>query len=94
MTQPQLSVAQFVDLVPDNLRELVITIEMLERPGDYSSAEVQDYIMNITHYEQQKQLQEYQTQIKQAAQIGDAKRELQLTMKLISLRKKLEAHDI
>ena len=94
LTQSQLSVAQFVDLVPDNLRELVITIEMLERPGDYSSAEVQDYIMNITHYEQQKQLQEYQTQIKQAAQIGDAKRELQLTMKLISLRKKLEAHDI
>lgn len=94
LTQQQLSVAQFVDLVPDNLRELVITIEMLERPSDYSSVEVQDYIMNIVNYERQKQLQEYQTQIKQAAQIGDAQRELQLTLKLISLRKKLEVHDI
>lgn len=93
LLQTDLTVAQFVDLVPDNLRELVVTIEMMERPADYSEDEVRDYIDNIRHHEQQQQLQTYQTQIKQAAQIGDAQQELQLTMELIALRKKLESQN-
>ncbi|UQS83547.1 DNA primase [Bombilactobacillus thymidiniphilus] len=83
-------IAQFLDLIPDDLRNLVISIEMLPRPATYTSEEINDYIANIMLDQKYQKLKQYQSQIKQAAQIGDDQKELQLTMELIKLRRELD----
>ncbi|NVY95836.1 DNA primase [Lactobacillus sp. DCY120] len=90
LTQDQLTVAQFIDLIPENLRNLVTTIEMMPRPASYSEAEVQDYINNLQANSEEQQLRIYQQKIQQAAQIGDSQQELEFTLKLITLRQQID----
>ncbi|UQS81516.1 DNA primase [Bombilactobacillus folatiphilus] len=83
-------IADFMDEIPDRLRSLASTIEMMSRPRDYSDEEINDYINNIMYDYKQQQLQQYQAQVKQAAQIGDVQQELDLTVQLVQLRQELE----
>lgn len=85
-----LTVAQFVDLVPADLRDLIVAIEMMPRPDNYLPEEVQDYITNIEQNKQRQQLQKYQVQVKQAKQIGDSQQELELTKKMIALSQQMD----
>ena len=85
-----LTVAQFVDLVPADLRDLIVAIEMMPRPDNYLPEEVQDYITNIEQNKQLQQLQKYQVQVKQAKQIGDSQQELELTKKMIALSQQMD----
>ena len=85
-----LTVAQFVDLVPSDLRDLIVAIEMMPRPDNYLPEEVQDYITNIEQNKQRQQLQKYQVQVKQAKQIGDSQQELELTKKMIALSQQMD----
>lgn len=85
-----LTVAQFVDLVPADLRDLIVAIEMMPRPDNYLPEEVQDYITNIEQNKQSQQLQKYQVQVKQAKQIGDSQQELELTKKMIALSQQMD----
>lgn len=90
LTSNKPTLASFIDTIPDNLKNLVIDIDMLDRPVNYNEQEVEDYVNNIISCDDHQRLKNYQSQIKQAAQIGDSDKEIQLTTKLINLRRKLD----
>lgn len=85
-----LTVAQFVDLVPADLRDLIVAIEMMPRPDNYLPEEVQDYITNIEQNKQRQQLKKYKVQVKQAKQIGDSQQVLELTKKMVALSQQMD----
>lgn len=85
-----LDIAQFEDLVPADLRDLIAAIEMMPRPDNYLPEEVQDYITNIEQNKQRQQLKKYKVQVKQAKQIGDSQQVLELTKKMVALSQQMD----
>ncbi|WP_125714118.1 DNA primase [Companilactobacillus kedongensis] len=81
--------SDFMNGLDNDGKNLLAELVMMKMPDEYTEQEIDDYISNINNSGLETQVSDINQQLKQAAMVGDNKLQLELTMKLIKLRKLL-----
>lgn len=85
----ELTVSEFLDYLPDNLKSIVAELEMKSLPDDYVDEEVADYIKVILDNSILEEYKHAQLELKKAAANNDDEKIIELTTLIIELKNKL-----
>lgn len=87
LNEEEINISDFMNLLTDDDKNLLAELEMMNMPEEYTDQEINDYINNVKNSSLEDQLEEIQEQLKKAAMVGDNQLQLQLTQKLIDVRR-------
>ncbi|PMD71163.1 DNA primase [Companilactobacillus nuruki] len=87
LNEEEINISDFMNLLTDDDKNLLAELEMMNMPEEYTDQEIDDYINNVKNSSLEDQLEEIQEQLKKAAMVGDNQLQLQLTQKLIDVRR-------
>lgn len=85
-------ISDFMNQLDNDSKNVLADIEMMQMPDEYNDEEIQDYISNIQNSSLEFQISDINQQLKKAAMVGDNKLQLELTQKLINVRKLLTSN--
>ncbi|KRN03760.1 DNA primase [Holzapfeliella floricola] len=83
------TISGFIDFISDDLKRIIVAIEMMQMPDYYSSKELEDYLSRSIKEKQAQQLQKLRAQLNEAKRQHDEQQELALTQQIIELRRLL-----
>lgn len=83
------TISGFIDFISDDLKRIIVAIEMMQMPDNYSSKELEDYLSRSIKEKQAQQLQSLRRQLNEAKRQRDEQQELALTQQIIELRRLL-----
>lgn len=89
MSDSDISIAKFIDYLPDNLKNIVAELEMKSLPEEYTDEEISDYIQVILNNSILEDYKNAKAMLKQAAANNDEEQVLKLTTLIIELKSKL-----
>lgn len=87
-THDEAEVKGFIDFIPEELQGIIINMEMIPMPPDYSKRELDDQLRALEKSKIDEQLNDLLSQLKEAQRKQDNSLELEIAQKVISLRRK------
>ena len=78
----------FIDFIPEELQGIIINMEMITMPPDYSKRELDDQLRALEKSKIDEQLNDLLSQLKEAQRKQDNSLELEIAQKVIALRRK------
>ena len=78
----------FIDFIPEELQGIIINMEMIPMPPDYSKRELDDQLRALEKSKIDEQLNDLLSQLKEAQRKQDNSLELEIAQKVIALRRK------
>lgn len=78
----------FIDFIPEELQGIIINMEMIPMPPDYSKRELDDQLRALEKSKIDEQLNDLLNQLKEAQRKQDNSLELEIAQKVIALRRK------
>ena len=78
----------FIDFIPEELQGIIINMEMIAMPPDYSKRELDDQLRALEKSKIDEQLNDLLNQLKEAQRKQDNSLELEIAQKVIALRRK------
>ena len=87
-THDEAEVKGFIDFIPEELQGIIINMEMIPMPPDYSKRELDDQLRALEKSEIDEQLNDLLNQLKEAQRKQDNSLELEIAQKVIALRRK------
>lgn len=78
----------FIDFIPEELQGIIINMEMITMPPDYSKRELDDQLRALEKSKINEQLNDLLNQLKEAQRKQDNSLELEIAQKVIALRRK------
>ncbi|UWI43489.1 DNA primase [Lactobacillus paragasseri] len=87
-THDEAEVKGFIDFIPEELQGIIINIEMIPMPPDYSKRELDDQLRALEKSKIDEQLNDLLSQLKEAQRKQDNSLELEIAQKVIALRRK------
>ncbi|TVU88020.1 DNA primase, partial [Lactobacillus gasseri] len=78
----------FIDFIPEELQGIIINMEMITMPPDYSKRELDDQLRALEKSKIDEQLNDLLNQLKEAQRKQDNSLELEIAQKVIALRRK------
>ena len=81
-------VTGFIDFIPEELQGIIINMEMISMPPDYSKRELDDQLRALEKSKIDQQLNDLLNQLKDAQRKQDNSLELEIAQKVIALRRK------
>ena len=78
----------FIDFIPEDLQGIIINMEMISMPPDYSKRELDDQLRALERDKIDGQLSDLLNQLKDAQRKQDSQLELEIAQKVIALRRK------
>lgn len=87
-THDEAEVKGFIDFIPEELQGIIINMEMITMPPDYSKRELDDQLRALEKSKINEQLNDLLNQLKEAQRKQDNSLELEIAQKVIALRRK------
>uniref|UniRef100_UPI00241E188B DNA primase n=1 Tax=Lactobacillus taiwanensis TaxID=508451 RepID=UPI00241E188B len=87
-THENAEVKGFIDFIPEELQGIIISMEMISMPPDYSKRELDDQLRALKKSKINEQLNDLLNQLKEAQRKQDNSLELEIAQKVIALRRK------
>ena len=87
-THDEAEVKGFIDFIPEELQGIIINMEMITMPPDYSKRELDDQLRALEKSKIDEQLNDLLNQLKEAQRKQDNSLELEIAQKVIALRRK------
>ena len=87
-THENAEVKGFIDFIPEELQGIIISMEMISMPPDYSKRELDDQLRALKTSKINEQLNDLLNQLKEAQRKQDNSLELEIAQKVIALRRK------
>ena len=87
-THDEAEVKGFIDFIPEELQGIIINMEMITMPPDYSKRELDDQLRALEKSKIDEQLNDLLNQLKKAQRKQDNSLELEIAQKVIALRRK------
>ena len=87
-THDEAEVKGFIDFIPEELQGIIINMEMITMPPDYSKRELDDQLRALEKSKIDEQLNDLLSQLKEAQRKQDNSLELEIAQKVIALRRK------
>ncbi|APT17818.1 DNA primase [Amylolactobacillus amylotrophicus DSM 20534] len=86
-THDNIKVDSFLDYVPEELKSIIVNVEMSEMPEDYSMDEVDDYLAAFAKERVRRQIASLTDELNEAKRKHDEDAEVALTQKIITLQR-------
>ena len=87
-THDEAEVKGFIDFISEELQGIIINMEMITMPPDYSKRELDDQLRALEKSKINEQLNDLLNQLKEAQRKQDNSLELEIAQKVIALRRK------
>lgn len=86
---PNPNISGFADFIPKDLQSIIVNMELTDMPYTFSEGEIDDQIASLIKQKTILEMQRLYDQIKVAQQKNDSQLIIQLTQKIIELKRKI-----
>ncbi|EFO67668.1 hypothetical protein HMPREF9213_1313 [Lactobacillus iners LactinV 09V1-c] len=86
---PNPNISGFADFIPKDLQSIIVNMELTDMPYTFSEGEIDDQIASLIKQKTILEIQRLYDQIKVAQQKNDSQLIIQLTQKIIELKRKI-----
>lgn len=87
-THEDADVNSFLDFIPEQLQGIIVNMEMVEMPTEFTKREIDDYLQNLSKQEVVQQINQLLIQLQNAKSRNDQDEVLKITQQIIALKRK------